>query len=73
MMSANNPSRAAMQAVFDSAKALDAAAPDMDAALKMLRKLVKAGTEYPDAHTQVVLKFKLKGKQADELADMYDA
>lgn len=70
-MTIYSPTHAAVQSMLDST-ALDAVTPDMDAALKMLRKLVKAGVEYPDAHTQVALKFKLKRKQADELADMYD-
>lgn len=46
--------------------------PNMEEAVILLRELVEAGAEYPDAHTQVAMKFKLKNDQADELSEMYD-
>ena len=44
---------------------------DLDAALAALRALVRQGVEYPDAHCNVIARFRLKPDQADDIADRY--
>lgn len=41
-------------------------------ALEALKKLIEAGVEYPDAHAEIVIKFKLNKKQALKLQEDYD-
>jgi hypothetical protein len=44
---------------------------NLEDALAALHALVRQGVEYPDAHCNVIARFRLKRHEADEIADRY--